>query len=224
MKHCEKCHVDVSTKRQTCPLCGQFLKDTEPKKEILLSEYPPYKPIVKEYNLLLRIIYFLGFTGIILSAVVNWLTYEGVAWALYVGIGVAYLFVLLKNTIMSKKPIARKLIVQMLVLSILIFGVDYYGGFSRWSLDYVIPALSIATTLSIILVVLIKPMRYEDYVIYMFLTVFLGFIPFIFYLFKIVNVLWPSISAAGLSLAVLIGMVTFADRKTKNELKKRFHI
>lgn len=224
MKHCEKCHVDVSTKRQTCPLCGQFLIDTEAKKEILLSEYPPYKPIVKEYNLLLRIIYFLGITGIILSAVVNWLTYEGVAWAIYVGIGVVYLFVLLKNTIMSKKPIARKLIVQMLVLSILIFGVDYYGGFARWSLDYVIPALSIATTLSIILVVLIKPMRYEDYVIYMFLTVFLGFIPFVFYLFKIVNVLWPSISAAGLSLAVMIGMITFADRKTKNELKKRFHI
>lgn len=224
MKHCEKCHVDISTKRQTCPLCGQFLIDTEPKKEILLSEYPPYKPIVKEYNLLLRIIYFLGFTGIILSAVVNWLTYEGVAWSIYVGIGVVYLFILLKNTIMAKKPIARKLIVQMIVLSILLFGVDYYGGFARWSLDYVIPSLSIATTLSIILVVLIKPMRYEDYVIYMFLTVFLGFIPFIFYLFKIVNVLWPSISAAGLSLAVMIGMITFADRKTKNELKKRFHI
>lgn len=224
MKHCDKCQVDVSTKRQTCPLCGDFLHETEPKKEILLNEYPPFVPIVKEYNVLLRIIYFIGFCGIIISALVNFFTYDGVTWVIYVTLGVLYLFILLKNTIMSRKPVARKLIVQMIVLSAILYGVDYYSGFGRWSIDYVIPFLTIGTTLSIIMVVLIKPMRYEDYVIYMFLTAFLGFIPLIFYLFQIIDVLWPSISAAGLSLVVIVGMIIFADRKTKNELKKRFHI
>jgi hypothetical protein len=54
--------------------------------------------------------------------------------------------------------------------------------------------------------------------------VILGFIPFILYLMGLIDELWPSLAAATLSFVTIVGMIVFADKETKEELKKRFHI
>jgi hypothetical protein len=46
----------------------------------------------------------------------------------------------------------------------------------------------------------------------------------ILYWTEVVQVLWPSISAAGVAFLTIAGMIIFADRATKDELMKRFHL
>lgn len=225
MKQCLKCEVNVSTTRKTCPLCGNFLDDTN--NEEVLTLYPPYEPVARKKNIFLRILLFFGIVGSGISMVVNLLNYQGHLWFLIVIVGSIYLWILFKSTILSKRPIAGKLIIQMIFISLVLGVIDYVSNktlISSWAISYVIPALSSATTISIIIVLLIKRMKYSDYVSYFILTIFLGFVPMVLYLFKLTNILWPSLSATGLSVVTILGMIIFADRQTKDELKKRFHI
>jgi hypothetical protein len=174
---------------------------------------------------LLRIIAFLSVIAVFVSALVNALTYSKTKtlWSLIVVLGVVYFWVLLRSTFKAKVNVGLKLVIQMLMLSSLVVGIDAVSGFSRWSLNYVVPFLSMASLLAIIAVLLGK-VKFAEYLLYLLAAVILGFIPFILWLVNLIDVLWPSLAAASLSFATIIGMIVFADKETKEELKKRFHI
>jgi len=221
MKRCNKCNVDVDSVRNSCPLCGQILEKIDDKQ---ITKYPSYLPTEKHLNILLRILLYLSILAIISTVLINFLTYKETLWSIYVVLGVLYLWVLLRSTIMSKGNIAGKLLVQMITVSLVCYGIELISDTSNWALDYVIPFVCIATILAILIISLIKKMKYNDYLTYLLLAVLISWVPLIFYFFDIIKISWPSVAAASLSIAVVLGMIVFADRATKDEIKKRFHV
>lgn len=225
MKKCNKCNVKVSTTRKTCPLCGDFLDVVS--NDPVLTSYPEFKPHVHKRNLFLRILLFVLIVGAGINVLINVVTYEGRLWSLYVVGGSIYIWMLFKSTILSKKPIAKKLIIQMIFISMLVGIVDFVSNntiINGWSVSYVIPALSIATTIANIIVVMIKRMKYSDYISYFIGTIFLGFAPIVLVLIGLTNIIWPSLVSAFVSITIILGMIIFGDRQTKDEIKKRLHI
>lgn len=224
MKKCLKCNVLHNTTRKSCPLCFEILQDID-GKAYLGPEYPKPTPTPEKYNVLLRIITFLSIVAIFSSVLVNILTYKNSKslWSLIVVLGVLYFWVLLRSTFKAKSNVPMRLVIQMITLSILVVAIDWVSGFSCWSINYVIPFLSMASLLAIISIFISK-MRSGEYLLYLLAAAILGFIPFILWLFDLIQVLWPSLAAASLSFATIIGMIVFADKETKEELKKRFHI
>ncbi len=225
MKKCHKCNLLFDTNRKSCPLCFEILQDQD-GKELQGPAYPKPTPYRPKYNVLLRIITFFTIIAIFSSVVVNALTYRQnkSLWSLIVILGLLYFWVLLRSTFRAKSNVPLRLVIQMLTLSILVIGIDYVCGFSRWSLNYVIPFLSMASILAIISILIGSGVRYGEYLLYLFSSVILGFIPFILYLMGLIDELWPSLAAATLSFVTIVGMIVFADKETKEELKKRFHI
>jgi len=223
MKKCPKCNLYYNTTRKSCPLCFEILEDDG--GEFQGPDYPRPVPQPASYNLILRIIAFLSVIAVFVSVLVNALTFAKTKtfWSVIVALGVGYFWVLLRSTFRAKGNVGMKLVIQMVMLSILIVVIDAVTGFHRWSLDYVVPFLSMASLLAIIAVLLGK-VKIAEYLLYLLAAAILGFIPFILWLVKLATVLWPSLSAASLSFATIIGMVFFADRETKEEMKKRFHI
>ncbi len=222
MKKCSKCKVEVNTIRKTCPLCGQFLEN--PEKEEFIELYPAYVNETKKINIFLRILLFISITVISVSLLVNLLTYDGVYWSFYVIIGVIYAWILWRSTIKSQRNVASRLLIQMITLSLMVYGIEEISKSGNWALDYIIPFICTATTLSIIILIISKKMRYSDYLFYLLLSIIIGFVPLVLYLTKIIDVLWPSITAAGVSSITTLGMIIFADRATKDELKRRLHL
>ncbi|MFA5542416.1 MAG: DUF6320 domain-containing protein [Bacilli bacterium] len=222
MKKCSKCKVEVNTIRKTCPLCGQFLEN--PDKEEFTQIYPTYVNEAKKIDLFLRILLFISVTVMATVLLINFLTYDGVSWSLYVVIGVVYAWILWRSTIKSKRNVASRLLVQMIALSLTVYGIEEISNTGNWALDYIIPFICVATTLSIVILIFSKKMLYSDYLFYLLLSIIIGFVPLILYLTQIINVLWPSITAAGVSSITTLGMIIFADRATKDELKRRFHL
>ena len=133
-------------------------------------------------------------------------------------------WILLRSTIMSKKNIAGRLLIQMIAVSLLCIGIEKQSHSSGWALDYVVPFLCIVTILAILIIIFSKQMFYSDYLLYLLLAIIISFVPMILYLFKQINILWPSIAAASVAIMAALGMILFADRATKDELKKRFHL
>lgn len=225
MKRCSKCNVNVNSVRKTCPLCGQIL--TEKKENTVYSNlYPRYNVEEKKSNLVLRILLFISIVTILIVVVINLLTYRSSKslWSIYVILGVVYAWILLRYTILSRRNIAGRLLVQMLATSAVVIGIEKVSNSSGWALDYVVPFICIATTQAIVIILISKKMRYNDYLLYLFVAILISFVPMILYWSDVVQVLWPSITAAGLAIITILGMIFFADRATKDELKKRFHL
>ena len=223
MKECKKCKVHVNTNRKTCPLCGQILIDNNQDNKYD-NLYPAYEYPNKTINIALRILLFISIITIAVSITINALTFVGSYWSIYVVLGILYAWILMKTTILSHQNIALRLIIQLIALSIVTYAIELVSVSSGWALEYVIPSLCIATTTAIGLIMLFKPIRYSDYVSYLFIAILISWIPLVFYFTEIINILWPSVAAASFSLTVIMGMITFTDRATKDELKRRLHI
>ena len=225
MKRCNKCNLNVNSIRKTCPLCGQLLNDNK-ENSIDYYLYPRYTHEEKKANIVLKIVLFFSIVAIFIAVVINILTYKNSRslWSIYVILGIWYGWILLRFTIMSRRNIAGRLLLQMLATSAVVIGIEKVSHGSGWALEYVIPFICIATTQAIVIILVSKKMRYNDYLLYLFVAILISFVPIILYWSGIVQVLWPSISAAGVALITIMGMLIFADRATKDEFKKRFHL
>lgn len=222
MKKCIKCNVAINSSRKTCPLCGQLLDSAGHEGENIL--YPRYESDQKSINLLLRILLYISILSILSTVLINFLTYQGTLWSIYVVLGILYGWILLRSTIMSRSNIAGRLLIQLVATSLVTYGIERVSNSENWALEYVVPFSCIVTMIAIVIIIIIKKMKYTDYISYLLLAVLISWVPLILYLTKIVEILWPSIAAAGVGVAIILGMIIFADTATKDELKKRFHI
>lgn len=225
MKRCLKCGVDINTNRKTCPLCYEKLIELE-KDELEYTPYPEYKQPKKKTNFFLKSSVFLAISAIIITALINLVTYSpaGGWWSIYVLIAMLYFLVLVKSSILSYSNTAKKIVIQMVAISVFVVVIDFYTHSTGWSYVYGVPFLSLISSLTIGIILLTKTIRYSDYIIYLMSSLLVGFIPFILWSFQLVKVLWPSLAAACFSLIIFLAMLTLADRETKDEFKKRFHI
>jgi len=225
MKQCPKCGINITTNRKTCPLCYEKLNDLD-KEKLEYTVYPEYHQPKKKTNFFVKSTIFLAITAILITALVNIVTYteESGWWSFYVLVSMVYFLVLIKSSILSHGNPAKKIIVQMITISVLVVTVDFIARSTGWSYTYVVPFLSLASSATIGIILLTKSIRYSDYIIYLLSSLFIGLIPFVLWIFKLVPILWPSLAAACFSLVIFLAMLVFADRETRDEFKKRFHI
>ncbi len=99
-------------------------------------------------------------------------------WFPYVAASMLYVFILIRNCILSKHNTAFKILVQMLSISILVYIIDYFSGYTGWSINYVIPILSVASSFTIVIVLLAKKVKYSEYIFCLISSVIIGIIPF----------------------------------------------
>lgn len=75
MKQCPKCEVNINTNRKTCPLCYEKLTDLD-KEKLEHSIYPEYRQPKKKTNFFFRSAIFLAIAAMIITALVNIVTYN----------------------------------------------------------------------------------------------------------------------------------------------------
>lgn len=227
MKKCLKCNLKVNTFKKTCPLCGEILTDDKETLEVV--PYPNYKVQAKKKNVALKIIKFLLIIASIASIVINYYTFSSFnyLWSVIVLASAIYLWLFLKDTILSKRLMAQRLVILSIASSVFFILVDLVSLNDyklNWSIEYMVPFISIASTLTILFILFIKKIKYRSYLLHLFASIIIGFVPLVLILTNVVNVVWPSLASSGLSLATIIGIFIFADKETRSEIKKRFHI
>src|SRR5690554_6493867 len=122
MKSCSQCKVLVNTERKTCPLCFTLLNIVD-GKEALLVPYPKYQSKPVRYNVFYRVLVFLSIIATFICVLVNIFTYKENhnLWSLVVIAGFLYLWILFRSTLRGTGNIPRRLVIQMLTLSSLIY-------------------------------------------------------------------------------------------------------
>lgn len=220
MKHCDKCNVDVNTDLNYCPLCFNEIStgnlDT-PKLYSVTKDKP--REIIKNHTTR-KVFAIISIAIILACAMINYLTATPF-WSGLVALGVVYLWILVRHTIMSSRSPFEKVVLQVLgVLAILILSNHVSGG--GWFMDYVLPSLLILVLviLNMILFVSKKRNHYESSFLIIELLILVASIIFMCICeYNLMHLI--TLSLTGLSV---IGLIIMDGKNVFKELTKKFHL
>lgn len=234
MKKCKSCNLNYNTDRYTCPFCKNLLEETNSisKIETVHQEYPKFKDKIYKINLALKIFIFLSLICGITVIIANYYEYQkGIKslWSVITLIGIATLWSLIYDLIISRANSAKRIFKFGFNLSLLILSIEYCsitskGNYSNWSITYTIPFILIATLTAINMLVIIARKKYPSYIGYQFWASILLVMYHLLYIFNINKSLWTTLSCMLYGISTIIGIFFFGGKKTKEEFKKRFTI
>lgn len=220
MKYCKNCKVSIQGNLTKCLFCNN---DLMVKSEINEDHFPyvQYKHSglsnwTKAFTLgLLFIIFVVGLIDFSLNRTLTWsiIVITSCVCCYFLNFIVFYFRGWLKKVVLT----ASLLLLLTILISIIIPNQFYL-------LDFLVPCGIFTLTFFVDIVVISRRIKWYDYGIYLFFVSLLGVLPLIFYLLGMTSISWPSIVCFSFSLISFIGMWLYADRSSKDELKRRFHL
>lgn len=220
MNKCEKCGVNVYESEKRCPLCHSEMLNVNETN----VQYPKYKDIIKEKSPLKSIPLFVSTAIIIISIYINIFTYGSgeVFWAFIVSASVLYLFAMFKLTRSTKKHGAKALL-SYIFISLFLTVIDFTAGMLLWSVNYVLPFLTLAITVYLTALAVRSKTVFSEYFGYILVVIAIDIATTILDLLILKNPSWGTFMTVVSCLIIALVLYLFADKSLKNEVRKRFH-
>ena len=221
MKHCRYCKVDIRQERDRCILCENILeKDLGGDYEEVFPQIAPFY----ESHLALKIMFFISIAALVLSFSINIIFPSNINWPILFMFAIISTWGGLIIVVQKRYHIPKKIVWQVVIISILAVFWDYKIGWRGWSLDYVIPIACVSAIIIMYVTAKIMHLSVEDYITYILLDGIFGIIPVLFIIFDLVNVIYPSIISISFSIISLSAIFIFQGQEIKTEITKRMHI
>lgn len=219
MKYCSKCQMKVQNQLNNCPLCGQSLESVEFEIE---RDYPEQFAKKRRFSIRKSII-FLAMVIISFSFISG--IFQDFQWNWVFIITAATLYLTISAILGSrvKRNIGPNILTQVIGISALSIIIDYFLGYSGWSLEIIFPLGLMAGTTIITVMILLNSKRFTDLVIYQLMFGLMGIVILAMIYFQVI--LFRQIAIIGSYYAIItcVGLFFFADRQMIHELKKKFH-
>ena len=223
MKKCKYCNVTVDTDKNFCPLCFNKLDDLNDNSNSLYSMRTQDEVAKKSSKLLLKIFVFLSIISIVASVVVNFYTTPHIWWSSLVIIGELYIWVLIKHTILSKRSIFAKFLLQILCIILILYLAEKLS-FSHWLLPYAFPSASLLTLAIMAFISIFNKERGEHLFGFLVIVFCLGITSLVVLLLNIYE--FSILNTVNLTVCVLFlfAIILFGFNAIKTELLKKWHI
>lgn len=222
MHRCPNCNVNVYNNHSHCPLCKEYLG----QRSETTREYIQYKVKNTKQKIYQRkaVRIFLAFVPLLLIGI-NIMTYTlfPYLWSTIVIFGTLYSTLSMTNTLNSKRPLGYRIILNYLLLFVWILVIELSLGFQAYSIEYILPISSVLVSIVCFVDFIKKQNLYNDLSIYILIMIILDLIPSVLIVFRQTLVKWPSYTALGVSIVMLLFMLIYNRGKLKNEIKKRVH-
>lgn len=221
MKYCSYCKVNIDQDKEKCALCGNFVSSvSDSEGEDLFPEIPPSF----ESHLGIKIMIFISIATIVTSFVVDIIFPSTINWPLLLVFGLISIWLGLYIILKKQYNIHKKIIWQVIVISLLSLFWDWNTGWRAWSLTYIIPTMYISAMVIMYVSAKIMKLSARDYILYALIDGVLGIIPALFILFGWVRVVYPSVVSVGVSIVFLSAIFIFKGKEIKEELNRKMHI
>lgn len=221
MKYCEKCKVQVPNPKSHCPLCQGMLTQGDGTET---ETFPNIPTIYRQYSLYFKLLILCSVAAGLISLMINMLLPQSGWWSLIVVGGLVCMWIPLFAAVRKRSNIAKNLVWQVVILSVLISLWDVFTGWHRWSVNFVIPALCISAMLGIAIVGKVMRLRAEEYIIYLLIDVIFGLVPLIFVLTGLATAAYLCLASVVVSALCLTSIFLFSEINVWQELKKRLHL
>ncbi len=226
MKTCPECHVLVSGTGQNCPLCGAKLQPSD-KTGIEDSLYPDFSPTKKQrsrFPFLAKLFAFLSVITILICGMVNLIVDHHFSWSLYVIGAIVCLWTSVGFHLLTNVNLNYKLLMDLLSLSAYLILVDKLSGWTRWSINYVIPILYIGVMITVIILALVFRKFWREYILSLVAICVMGVGPLLIFFYSDSPLRYLCLAAALMAAVLMIGLLYFAGGKVFSEWKRRMNI
>ena len=219
MKYCSKCQMKVQNQLNNCPLCGQSLESVEFEIE---RDYPEQFAKKRRFSIR-KFIIFLAMVIISFSFISG--IFQDFQWNWVFIITASTLYLTISAILGSrvKRNIGPNILTQVIGISALSMIVDYFLGYSGWSLEIIFPLGLMAGTTIITVMILLNPKRFTDLVIYQLMFGLMGIVILAMIYFQVIIFRQIAIIGSYYTIITCVGLFFFADRQMIHELKKKFH-
>lgn len=221
MKYCSHCKVHMVQDKEKCILCGNFvsiIKDEE------AEEVFPKVPPTFESNLVLKIMLFISISTIVASFVIDMIFPSFINWPLLMVFGLLSIWLGLFVIFQKRYNVHKKIIWQVVIISLISLFWDWNIGWRGWSITYVLPTIFISAMVLMYVTGKIMKLSIRSYIIYALIDGVLGIVPALFILFGWVRVRYPSIISVGVSIIFLSAIFIFKGNEIREELNRKMHI
>lgn len=223
MNRCVKCGVHILDKTEVCPLCHCVVEDegAEPAKEY----YPDIRLKGKKIELVVRIVLFLSIVVGALSIIINVTHQNGMWWCVIVIGGLAYLQLIMLFLIENQHAgYLSKIIIGTACGIAYIVLIDYLFGFTRWSLNYAVPAALLAIDIMTVVLMVVNIRSWQSYLSLQLFMIVCSGIGILLFLAGVVTKPVMSYVVFGISCMLFLATLIIGGRRASNELKRRFHV
>ena len=219
MKYCSKCQMKVQNQLNNCPLCGQSLESVEFEIE---RDYPEQFAKKRRFSIRKSII-FLAMMIISFSFISG--IFQDFQWNWVFIITAATLYLTISAILGSrvKRNIGPNILTQVIGISALSIIIDYFLGYSGWSLEIIFPLGLMAGTTIITVMILLNSKRFTDLVIYQLMFGLMGIVILAMIYFQVILFRQIAIIGSYYTIITCVGLFFFADRQMIHELKKKFN-
>lgn len=224
MKKCEKCNISINTSKKQCPVCfneldGEF--DSQSPQTFNMAKYSDNT--AKKNILLMKLFVFLTIVISIPCLFINFLTDKDVLWSVIVIVGLFYVWILVRHTILSKRGTFEKLFFQFVGIFAIVLATNLISG-GLWFWNYFVPSASIVTTTVLLFILLINNRRSDLIVSFFFMSLLLLVLSTVviflpvdnFKLLNFINIIYIGL--------FLLGILLFGWRSLKRGLQKNWHV
>ncbi len=217
MIKCDKCNVEVDAPISTCPLCGSKI----PKNPN--STYP----IIKNSNtwkFVKRLLFLIICSLSVLIVFLNYTLTPNIKWGIFTVAGLFSMYVIFLGIVNGRKRILSMMFYLCFIILLITVFWDYLVGYRGWSLNYVLPSLSICYGIFLIILRFVSYLAFTQNSTYIYLHVLLEFLPLVLYYTGVVTFKPLAIISAIFGITNLSILVIFDTSNFKNDLARKLHI
>ena len=224
MKHCELCKIDIAQDRAVCPICGSELTGTIEKDTEYYPNVTKTEKLREPFPLLAKIFLFVSIIISVVVAFLNCFIAPDFPWAVITIGAIVVLWAAIGIPLLSRMNVNAMLLVQLLAAVVYFLLIDRLTGSHGWALTYVVPGLYIAMLIAAVTLTLVFHDHWRDYLLPLIGIGAVGIIPLLSLTLRWVKVKWLCLSAVTLMLALFIGLIIFAGRRSLSEMRRKLHL
>lgn len=222
MKHCRRCDIDIKDGRATCPLCDSVLEG----KDQAEPTYPEIGYEMQRFLFVKRLFYFGLLVVGATSVLINYYTFQhfhGIYWSLIVLVAIAYCWFTVSYTLLNHTNLGAKVIFQAVGILLVTVIIDYVTGYRGWSLRFVIPGMLLLADFALLVLMALRPERWQGFFMCQIAVCVLSVVPVVMAYVGLIDNMFLAILDCFILWLSLAGTIIFGGRRTRLELKRRFH-
>ena len=102
---------------------------------------------------------------------------------------------------------------------------DISTKWKAWSLNYVLPLVSLAIIASLLILIRVLRLKPKEYMIYLFMvSAYASIVPGILLLLGLITLPLPSTICVGIGIVTMVALSMFKRRELTDEFEKKFHV
>lgn len=220
MSRCHQCNIEILDETERCPLCGSVLEQTAQMENM----YPNIKTVTRKLMLISRIYLFCAIILEVFLININIVTYSEIWWSAITGLGLWYIYIVIRYAILGKTGYKGKIIVLTLIAVLSVIAIDFVVGYRGWSVNYVLPSGILLIDAGILFLMIINRRNWQSYIMWQIFMILCSIIPLALWGAGIVTDPYLGLVALACSSFLFLGTVIIGDRRARVEIKRRFHI